>query len=61
VYRLISKDSIEEKIIERQAIKLKLDQLVVQQGHQVENKALSKDEYEQILLNGASNIMKQKT
>lgn len=29
VYRLITKDTVEEKIIERQAIKLKIDQVVV--------------------------------
>jgi SWI/SNF-related matrix-associated actin-dependent regulator of chromatin subfamily A member 5 len=60
VYRLITKDTVEEKIIERQAIKLKLDQVVIQQGHQAANKNLSKEEYERILLNGAANIMKQK-
>ena len=30
VYRLISSDTVEEKIIERQAIKLKLDSVVIQ-------------------------------
>ena len=30
VYRLISEATVEEKIIERQAIKLKLDQVVIQ-------------------------------
>ena len=30
VYRLISMQTVEEKIIERQAIKLKLDQVVIQ-------------------------------
>lgn len=29
VYRLVTKDSVEEKLIERQAIKLKLDELVI--------------------------------
>lgn len=58
VYRLISKQTVEEKIIERQAIKLKLDQVIIQQGHQVTSKNLSKEEYEKILLHGASNIMK---
>jgi SWI/SNF-related matrix-associated actin-dependent regulator of chromatin subfamily A member 5 len=33
VYRLISSSTVEEKIIERQAIKLKLDAVVIQQGH----------------------------
>ena len=60
VYRLISKETVEEKIIERQAIKLKLDQVVIQSGHQTTNKNLSKDEYEKILLHGAATIMRQK-
>lgn len=60
VYRLISQDTVEEKIIERQAIKLKLDQVIIQQGHQATNKNLSKEEYEKILLHGAASIMKQK-
>ena len=58
VYRLISKDSVEEKIIERQAIKLKLDAVVIQQGHQAKNKNLSKEEYEKILIHGAAAIMR---
>lgn len=33
VYRLIAKETVEEKMIERQAIKLKLDQVIIQQGH----------------------------
>jgi SWI/SNF-related matrix-associated actin-dependent regulator of chromatin subfamily A member 5 len=32
VYRLITKSTVEEKIIERQAIRLKLDQMVIQSG-----------------------------
>jgi len=32
VYRLITENSIEEKIIERQKVKLKWDNLVVQKG-----------------------------
>ena len=49
---------MEEKIIERQAIKLKLDQVIIQKGGQATNKNLSKDEYEKILLHGAATIMK---
>lgn len=60
VYRLISMQTVEEKIIERQAIKLKLDQVIIQQGNKAINKNLSKDEYEKILLHGAAQIMKQK-
>ena len=61
VYRLITKETVEEKMVERQAIKLKLDQVVIQQGHQATNKNLSKDEYEKILLHGAAKIMQAKT
>jgi len=32
VYRLVTENSIEEKIIERQQVKLKWDSLVVQKG-----------------------------
>jgi SWI/SNF-related matrix-associated actin-dependent regulator of chromatin subfamily A member 5 len=32
VYRLITKSTVEEKILERQAIRLKLDQIVIQSG-----------------------------
>jgi SWI/SNF-related matrix-associated actin-dependent regulator of chromatin subfamily A member 5 len=60
VYRLITASTVEEKIIERQAIKLKLDQVVIQQGNQVSNKSLSKEEYERVLLHGAAAIMKRK-
>ena len=58
VYRLITKDTVEEKIIERQAIKLKLDQIIIQKGSQAISNKLSKDEFEQFLLNGASTLMK---
>ena len=61
VYRLLTKETVEEKMVERQAIKLKLDQVVIQQGHQATNKNLTKDEYEKILLHGAAKIMQAKT
>eukprot|EP00347_Sterkiella_histriomuscorum_P020084 403339166 len=61
IYRLITKPSIEEKIIERQAIKLKLDQVIIQQGKTASiSSNLSKDEYEKILLAGAALILQQK-
>tara|TARA_B110000285_G_C14791407_1_gene453188 strand:+ start:464 stop:682 length:219 start_codon:yes stop_codon:yes gene_type:complete len=58
VYRLISKDTVEEKIIERQAFKMKLDVVCIQQGHQAKNKSLSKSDYEKILIHGAAAIMR---
>lgn len=62
VYRLVSKDTVEEKMVERQAIKLKLDQVLIQQGGQIQDsKSLNKDEYTKVLLHGAAKIMQQKT
>lgn len=60
VYRLISQDTIEEKIVERAAIKLKLDQVIIQQGHQIKNTSLSKEDYESMVMHGATSIMAQK-
>ena len=61
VYRLVSKDTVEEKIIDRQAIKLKVDQVFIQQGLKVSNSAsLNKTEYEKIILHGANKIMAAK-
>ncbi len=62
VYRLVTKDTIEEKIIERQAVKLKLDQVVIQGAvkHQ-QNANLDKQDYEKTILHGAINIMKAKS
>lgn len=60
VYRLITKATVEEKIIERQAIRLKLDQMVIQSGKVASQKALTKDEYEKILIHGAAEILQQK-
>ena len=54
VYRLISKDTVEEKMIERATIKLKLDNLVIQQGRKASSSALTKAEYEKILITGAA-------
>lgn len=45
VYRLITENTIEEKIIERQLVKLKWDNLVIQQAKNSsqKNKALTKE------------------
>lgn len=43
VYRLITENTVEEKIVERQMIKLKWDSLVIQQQKAAQkNKALTK-------------------
>ena len=45
VYRLVSNQTVEEKIVERQAIKLKVDQVFIQQGRKVTSMNVNKDEY----------------
>lgn len=59
VYRLVTKDTLEEKIVQRQAIKLKVDQIFIQHGQNVNQsqKGLHKEEYERILLHGAARVM----
>jgi len=58
VYRLVTAHTCEEKIIERQAVKLKLDQIIIQQGKAAAiSNNLNKDEYEKILLHGAAMIL----
>lgn len=59
VYRLITENTIQEKIIERQMIKLKWDSLVIQQQKAAQkNKALTKEEMKEMLQYGASTIFK---
>ena len=57
VYRLITKSTVEEKILEWQAIRLKLDQIVIQSGKMASQNSLTKEEYEKILLHGAAEIL----
>ena len=55
VYRLVTKDSVEEKIVQRQAIKLKVDQVFIQQGRKLnQSLMLNKTEYQKIILHGAN-------
>lgn len=60
VYRLITENTIEEKIIERQQVKLKWDNLVIQQAKTAsqKNKTLSKEEIKEMLQYGASITLK---
>lgn len=59
VYRLITENTVEEKIVERQMIKLKWDSLVIQQQKAAQkNKALTKEEMKEMLQHGASEIFK---
>lgn len=59
VYRLICENTIEEKIIERQLIKLKWDCLVIQKGRLAQKgRGMSKDELQSLISHGASEIFK---
>eukprot|EP01027_Heterolobosea_sp_BB2_P010576 GEZU01015508.1.p1 GENE.GEZU01015508.1~~GEZU01015508.1.p1 ORF type:complete len:701 (-),score=230.26 GEZU01015508.1:65-2080(-) len=61
VFRLITKDSIEEKVYQRAVKKLYLDAVVVQQGRLAEqNKALSKNELLAMIRFGAEAIFQSK-
>ncbi len=61
VFRLITENTVEERIVERAQMKLKLDNLVIQQGRLVEAaKSLNKDEMMTIIRHGADQIFKSK-
>ncbi|OAX37874.1 hypothetical protein K503DRAFT_866560 [Rhizopogon vinicolor AM-OR11-026] len=57
VFRFITEDSVEERMLERAAQKLRLDQLVIQQGRQQQAKAASKDELLEMITHGAEKII----
>lgn len=59
VYRLITENTIEVKMIERQQIKLKWDTLVIQKGRVAQKgKGMNKEELEGLINYGASDIFK---
>ena len=65
VYRLITESTIEEKIIERAEIKLRLDAMVIQQGRQAPKGAagkgaVSSDDVSSMIRLGADRIFRQK-
>ncbi|EIN12993.1 SNF2 family DNA-dependent ATPase [Punctularia strigosozonata HHB-11173 SS5] len=58
VFRFITEESVEERMLERAAQKLRLDQLVIQQGRQQQaNKAASKEELLEMITHGAEKIV----
>ncbi|KAG8783018.1 hypothetical protein FRC12_020188 [Ceratobasidium sp. 428] len=57
VYRLITEGSVEECMLERAAQKLRLDQLVIQQGQTTINKAANKEELLDMIQHGAEKIV----
>lgn len=62
VFRFVTEDAIEEKVLERAAQKLRLDQLVIQQGRaQMQTKqAANKDELLNMIQHGAEKVFETK-
>jgi SWI/SNF-related matrix-associated actin-dependent regulator of chromatin subfamily A member 5 len=62
VYRFVTENAIEEKVLERAAQKLRLDQLVIQQGRaQIAAKAAAnKDELLNMIQHGAERVFQSK-
>jgi SWI/SNF-related matrix-associated actin-dependent regulator of chromatin subfamily A member 5 len=61
VFRLVTEDTIEQKIVERAQQKLKLDAMVVQQGRlKDQDNKLSRDELLEAIRFGADKIFKSK-
>ncbi|KAF9411104.1 hypothetical protein BGZ94_001429 [Podila epigama] len=59
VFRFVTENGIEEKVLERAAQKLRLDQLVIQQGRMSQQqKAANKDELLTMIQHGAADIFK---
>jgi len=57
VFRLITKNTMEERMIEKQAMKLKLDSLIIQKGRLAPKHAgYSKDELQDMVNYGADQI-----
>ncbi|KAJ5082811.1 ISWI chromatin-remodeling complex ATPase ISW2 [Penicillium argentinense] len=62
VFRFVTENAIEEKVLERAAQKLRLDQLVIQQGRaqQQSKNAASKDELLGMIQHGAANVFSER-
>ena len=59
IYRLICENTIEEKIIERQAMRLKLDSLVIQQGRVLKSgESFTKEQMKEMIQYGADAIFR---
>ena len=64
VFRFVTENAVEEKVLERAAQKLRLDQLVIQQGRATQNinkNANNKDELVRMIQHGAENIFNTST
>merc|ERR1712241_1613299 len=61
VFRLVTENTVDEKIVERAAVKLRLDRMVIQQGRLAEQKAnLGKDEMIGMIRHGAKHVFSSK-
>merc|ERR1719288_211334 len=61
VFRLVVENTVDEKIVEKAEIKLKLDRMVIQQGKLMEQEAnLNKDEMVNMIRHGASYVFSAK-
>ncbi|KAI8344263.1 SNF2 family N-terminal domain-containing protein [Chlamydoabsidia padenii] len=57
VFRFVTENAIEEKVLERAAQKLRLDQIVIQQGRLPQAKGNSKDDLLSMIQHGAETIL----
>lgn len=57
VFRLITENTVDEKIVEVAERKMRLDRLVIQQGRIVDNKTLSAEERMAIISHGANYVL----
>lgn len=59
VFRLITENTIDEKVVERAEVKLHLDKLVIQQGRLTDSKSnqLTKDERMKMIQHGAKYVL----
>ncbi|XP_069468752.1 probable global transcription activator SNF2L1 isoform X2 [Ambystoma mexicanum] len=62
VFRLITDNTIEDRIVERAEIKLRLDSIVIQQGRLIDQQSnkLGKDEMLQMIRHGATHVFASK-
>ena len=61
VFRLVTENTVDEKIVEKAEVKLKLDRMVIQQGKLMDQKAnLNKDEMVNMIRHGASYVFSTK-
>ena len=62
VFRFITENTVEEKIVEKAEVELRLEKLVIQQGRLLDktNNALNKDEMLNMIRHGADHVFASK-